>query len=317
MSSSSQTADCAPTSLKHLVGQRQVVRQVEVALDATQQDAASFPHALLVGSAGLGKSAVAQVIACEMAGGFHEVLGQSLKSPSDLNAILLEAQDRDIVFIDEAHEMKKEFQTALYLTLDKRAIFVRSGNGKPIGLPVADFTLLLATTDEFCLLQPLRDRMKLLLRYEFYSIEELIGVLQLRIRAMRWSADDAMMPAIAQRSRGTPRLALRLLQSCHRVCRALGETVLTMAHLNKACELEQIDCLGLGPTEQRYMCILREGSARLNVIASLLGLPTRTVSHVTEAFLIREGLIVKDKSGLRELTPKGREHLSVSRQHSV
>ena len=271
----------------------------------------------LVGPPGLGKSAVAQVIACEMAGGFYETLGQSLKSPSDLNALLLEAKDRDVVFVDEAHEMRKEFQTALYLALDKHMLFVRGARGKPQGIPIADFTLLLATTDEYCLLQPLRDRMKLLLRYEFYSPEELIGVLQHRIRAMRWTADDAMLPAIASRSRGTPRLALRLLQSCHRVCRSVGESMLKLEHLHQACELEQIDSLGLGPTEQRYLQLLHDGSARLNVIASMLGLPTRTVSQVTEAFLIREGLIVKDKFGLRELTAKGREHLSANRQTSV
>ena len=126
-----------------------------------------------------------------------------------------------------------------------------------------------------------------------------------------------MLPAIASRSRGTPRLALRLLQSCHRVCRSVGESMLKLEHLQQACELEQIDSLGLGPTEQRYLHLLHEGSARLNVIASVLGLPTRTVSQVTEAFLIREGLIVKDKFGLRELTAKGREHLSANRQISV
>jgi holliday junction DNA helicase RuvB len=306
-----------PTSLSHLIGQRQVIRQVEVALDAAQIDARRFDHALLVGPPGLGKSAVANVIACEMAGGFHEALGQSLKSPSDLNALLLGARDRDVVFIDECHELRKEFQTALYLALDKRALFVRGSGGKPQGIPIADFTLLIATTDEYCLLQPLRDRMKLLLRYEFYSVEELVGVLKHRIKAWQWIAEESVLPTIAERSRGTPRLALRLLQSCHRVCRALGETDITLAHLSRACELEQIDRLGLGPTEQAYLRILVDGPTRLNVIASMLGLPQRTVSQVTEAFLIRAGLVTKDHQGRRELTAKGREYLSRSSQLPV
>ena len=101
------TQNSSPTSLSHLIGQRQVVRQVEVALDAAQMDGRRFDHALLVGPPGLGKSAVAQVIACEMAGGFFETLGQSLKSPSDLNALLLGAKDRDVIFIDEAHELQE------------------------------------------------------------------------------------------------------------------------------------------------------------------------------------------------------------------
>jgi holliday junction DNA helicase RuvB len=306
-----------PTSLSHLIGQRQVIRQVEVALDAAQMDARRFDHALLVGPPGLGKSAVAQVIACEMAGGYHETLGQSLKCPSDLNALLLGAKDRDVVFIDEAHELRKEYQTALYLALDKRAIFIRGAGGKPQGISIADFTLLIATTDEYCLLQPLRDRMKLLLRYEFYSVEELVGVLKHRIKAWQWTADDAVLPTIAERSRGTPRLALRLLQSCHRVCRALGETDITMAHLSRACELEQIDRLGLGTAEQSYMRLLSEGPTRLNVISSILGLPARTVAQVMEAYLIRSGLVTKDHQGRRELTQKGRQYLSDSSQLAV
>ena len=107
MPSPLETGNTAPTSLAHLIGQRQVIRQVEVALDAAQMDGRRFDHALLVGPPGLGKSAVAQVIACEMAGGFHETLGQSLKAPSDLNALLLGAKDKDVVFIDEAHELRE------------------------------------------------------------------------------------------------------------------------------------------------------------------------------------------------------------------
>ena len=94
-----------PTSLKHLVGQEHVIKQVEIALDAAQQDGRQFDHSLMVGPPGLGKSALCQVIAQEMAVGYHEVLGQSLNSPAELNALLLSAQDRDIVFLDEAHEM--------------------------------------------------------------------------------------------------------------------------------------------------------------------------------------------------------------------
>jgi holliday junction DNA helicase RuvB len=106
------------------------------------------------------------------------------------------------------------------------------------------------------------------------------------------------------------RLALRLLQSCRRVCRAEGCASITPKHLEIACELDQLDSLGLDATEQAYLRILAHGPARLNVIASRLGLPTATVQKVTEATLIRLDLVGKDKSGLRELTARGREHLS-------
>jgi len=118
---------------------------------------------------------------------------------------------------------------------------------------------------------------------------------------------------IAQRSKGTPRLALRLLQASRRVCRAEGEETITVDHLQRACVLEQLDDLGLGPTEQQYLRLLADGPMRLNVIASALGLPTRTVSQVTEPFLIRVGLIAKDDQSRRQLTAAGYEHVSNSR----
>ncbi len=304
--------DMKPSALTDLIGQRSVLAQVAVALEAASADNKKFDHALLSGAPGLGKSQVAHVIAREMGTSLHEVLGQSITCTADLNALLLEAQDKCVLHIDEVHELEKEFQTALYLALDQRKVFLRSRkSGRvPQGIPICDFTLLLSTTDEFCLLQPLRDRMKLLLRFEFYTVEELAQVVAHRARDLGWPVDQEILPQIARRSRGTPRLALRLLQSCRRVCRAEGEEAITLDHLARACGLEQIDTLGLGPVEQQYLSILIEGPARLNVLASMLGLPARTVSQVTEPFLIRAGLIGKDDGGRRELTVQGREHLS-------
>jgi Holliday junction DNA helicase RuvB len=299
-----------PTSVRHLIGQKHVVEQVIVALDSAQQDGRKFDHALLVGPAGSGKTATAQVIAAEMGTDFIEVLGQSLKSVADLNAMLLQATERCVCFIDEAHEMPRSIQTALYLALDQRRILLQGGRKgtSPVCIPTADFSLLLATTDEFHLLQPLRDRMRLILRFQFYEDGDLEQIVRSRTRALGWEVDDAVFPLIAQRSRGTPRLALRLLQAAFRVTRAGGENVITVGHLERACHLEQIDALGLGPTDQQYMRILLEGPTRLNVVASRLGLPARTVAEVTEPFLLRAGLVVKDDQGRRQLTAEGREH---------
>ena len=218
---SSEINDAVPTSLAHLVGQKQVIAQVTTAIDAAFEDGTRFEHSLLVGGPGLGKSQLASVIAQEMATDFHEVLGQSITGIGDLNALLLEAKDKDVVHIDEAHQLDKTLQTALYLAVDKRSIFVNSKRS-PQPIPIADFTLLLSTTDEYCLLQPLRDRMKLTLRFEFYSDEELALLLRHRCKALDWEVDPEVLPLIAQRSRGTPRLALRLLQSCRRVCSEPG-----------------------------------------------------------------------------------------------
>jgi Holliday junction DNA helicase RuvB len=316
---SNEINDVAPTALSHIIGQKSVVAQVAVALEAAFADGKKFDSALLIGPPGVGKSAMARVIADEMAAQLHEVLGQSVASPADLNGLLLIAQNRDVIHIDEAHELDKTYQTSLYLAVDQRRIALQAGRGGrgPQSVPLADFTLLVSTTDEYALLQPLRDRMKLLLRFDFYTPEELTDILRHRSRALRWMADEAVFPLIAQRARGTPRLALRLLQACRRVCRAEGENSITLEHLDRACQLEQIDALGLGPTEQQYLRILAGGDTRLNVIASRLGLPSRTVSQVTEPFLIRAGLVMKDDQGRRQLTAEGREHLSQSRPNGV
>jgi Holliday junction DNA helicase RuvB len=299
--------DVVPSSLSHLIGQRGVIDQVRVALDAAQMDNKKFDHALLVGPPGMGKSALAAVIAQEMATDFHEVLGQSIKNPADLNVLLLAAKDKDIVHIDECHELAKEYQTALYLAVDKRKLIIQGGK-TPMTLPLADFSLLLSTTDEYSLLQPCRDRMKLLLRFQFYEEHDLIEVLRHRSKALRWIVAEVVFPEIAKRAKGTPRLALRLLQSARRCSRAEGDNTITVDHLRRACGLEQIDELGLGPTETKYLEILANGATRLNVLASMLGLPSRTVSEVTEPFLMRVGLIIKDDQGRRTLTQKGMDH---------
>jgi len=306
-----EVGDVAPSSLRHLIGQHSVTAQVSVALEAAWVDQKRFDHSLLVGPSGCGKSATASVIAAEMAGEFHEVLGQSIKSAADLNALLLAAGDKSVIHLDEAHFLSKEHQTSLYLACDQKRLCVGGGRGNSAqSIPLADFTLLLSTTDEFCLLEPLRNRLRLVLRFEHYSDDELTELLRQRVRALKWEVEEHVLPEVAIRSRGTPRLSLRLLQASRRVARAEGETVVRTAHLNRACNLEQIDELGLGPTEWRYIQIVKEGPTRLNVIASTLSLPPRTVSQVTESYLIRAGLLTKDDTGRRQLTAKGHEHAS-------
>jgi len=309
--------DISPSSLKHIIGQKSVVAQVSVGLEAAFADGKKFDHSLLVGPPGIGKTQMASVIAQEIAAEFHEILGQSIKNAGDLNAVLLATKDRDIIHIDECHELKKEFQTSLYRAIEGRKLFIQGRASRVQTIPLADFTLLLSTTDEYQLLQPLRDRCRLLLRFQFYSAEELTALLQQRSRALGWQVDEGAFPLIAERSRGTPRLALRLLQSARRVCRSVGEKAIALDHLERACQLEGIDGLGLGPTEQEYLRILSEGNSRLNVIASRIGLPSRTVSQVTEPFLIRADLVVKDDQGKRQRTQKGREHVANSRQKAV
>ena len=222
--------DARPTSVAHLVGQRQVLEQVMIALDAAHQDGKRFPHASLLGPKGLGKTTVGQVIAAEMAVDYFYYFAQALASKADLNELLLRATDKCIIHIDEAHELKSPVQTALYRALDRQQVEVYL-DGAVSAIVVDNFSLLLSTTDEYRLQGPLRDRMKLRLRFAFYDEHDLMEVLQRRVRGLQWDVDPGLFAPIARRAQGTPRQALRLLEAAHRVARAFGTHAVTLDHL--------------------------------------------------------------------------------------
>jgi holliday junction DNA helicase RuvB len=194
------------------------------------------------------------------------------------------------------------------MALDKQQIMVRGGSSIQ-AIPVADFTLVAATTEPYQILEPLRQRAKLHLELSFLSEKDLILVVERRCRGLSWDIEPLVLPEIARRARGVPRLALRLTASARRVARADGRSLITVADLQKACHLEQLDTLGLGPLEQKYLRLLMDGPRRVNVLASALGVPSKTLSSVTEPFLIRAGLVDKDDASRRVLTPEGHRHL--------
>jgi Holliday junction DNA helicase RuvB len=300
-----------PSSLKHLESesQRAMIDLVRVTLDVCFQDGSKFPHTAMFGGPGLGKSALAQTIASELAVPYKEVTGLSLRSPSDLNSLLLSATDKSIVFVDEADTMSVATMTQAMVALTSGRLSLSSG-GSMQSLPLADFTLLLATTEEYGLLQPLRDRMRLTLRFQYYNEKDLERMVAVRARSLGWDIADECVKDIATRSRGTPRIAFNILQSSRYVCRSEGTDTITPFHLARAAELTGIDSRGLNvATDLAYMRLLQDGDKPLNVIASCMGLPPRTISSVVEPYLIRSGLVEKGKQSRRTLTPQGREHL--------
>ena len=301
-----------PSSLKHLesISQRAMLDLVRVTLDVCFQDGSKFPHTAMFGGPGLGKSCLAQTIASELAVPYKEVTGLSLRSPSDLNSLLLSATDKSIVFIDESDTMSVATMTAVMVALTSGRISLSSGGGGVRSLPLADFTLLLATTEEYGLLQPLRDRMRLTLRFQYYCEEDIESVVSVRARSLGWSIKDECVADIARRSRGTPRIAFNILQAARYVSRSDASDTILPVHLAKACELTGVDPLGLNvATDLAYLNLLLDGDRQLNVLASCLGLPPRTISTVIEPFLLRSGLIEKGKQSRRALTSKGREHV--------
>ncbi len=306
-----------PTSLRHLVGMQKIREQVQVAIDASFADGTKFPSTALISEPGLGKSELVNVIKHEMAVELHTVLGMSIGHASDLNGLLLGAQEKDIIYITEADSLKSEFQVQLYLAIDRGKVVLSGGKSgrSPQSIPIPDVTIILDSNFEFGLLPALRDRMKQTLYVPFYSEDELTEVVRRRVRALGWDVEDEVLPYLASLSKGTPRQSLRLLSASHRVSRSGEEKTVTLAHAKRAVGMEGLDEKGLTVPEQSYLRAVADGASRLGVISSRIAIPSSTVQRVVEPYLIRSGLISKD-DGRRELTAAGRAHLARSRGES-
>jgi Holliday junction DNA helicase RuvB len=307
----------APPTLDHVIGQKQVVRQLRTALDAhfndrsvSAREESALPHILCVGPAGTGKSLLSQIIARELGASLHEELAQNILSPGHLHGLLMLAEPGDVIFVDEVHELPALAQTTLYRCLEERRLFL-GGDRKSIVLP--PFTFVAATTDQWALSKPLVDRFKLILHLTHYSDAEIASLLTQRAKRQGWHIGEAAISGLASRSRGTPRIAIRLLDAVRRTARAEGADAITADHVSKMCEVESYDGLGLDSLERRYLSLLREaqGPVRLNMLATHLGLPRKTVEAVIEGELIRLGLVSKSAEG-RMLTAAGAQHLSTT-----
>jgi Holliday junction DNA helicase RuvB len=260
----------------------------------------------------LGKTEIAKIIAKEMGVELVEVLGQSIRSTAELNAALVQAEG-GCLLIDEAHSLSPDIQISLLKVLQEGMIFLSNwawSGGKSRAMTLKPFCLIAATTDEWALTRPLVDRFRLILRFEFYSVADLATLISRRARSANVQIEQGIAELIAQRSKGTPRIGIRLLESCTRTMLAEAAGTISLAIFERTCLLEQIDGMGLDAVEQNYLRLLKDarGTLRLNVLASSLGLARATVERAIEPFLIRENLIEKDESG-RVLTDRGWKHL--------
>jgi len=309
--------NAAPQTIDHFVGAQQIKDRVRVALEATwnQSNGCVFPHTLALGAGGLGKTEISRIIAKETGVVLVETLGQSLRATADLNAAILQAEG-GCLLIDECHSLSPDIQVSLLKVLQEGLIFLpgRSG-GRVQTISLKPFCLIACTTDEWALARPLVDRFRLILRFEHYSVEDMTTLISRRARSASVVLEDGVAEMIAARSRGTPRIGIRLLDACIRTMQAEATGTVSAATFTRTCELEQLDPLGLDIIEQRYLTLLRESqsSVRLNVLASSLGLPRQTIERSIEPTLIRLGLIEKDDAG-RVLTERGWQHLG-GRQH--
>jgi len=296
--------DVQPTSFSHVIGQENAKAALRIAVDYAFQSKKNLDDLLLTGPPGLGKSALVSVLADELAVPFMEILAQSVSSAAELNSVLLSASD-GILFLDEIHLLSAVNQHALLQVLDKRRIFLNGGKCVQ-SIPVADFSLIGATTDLDGVIQPLQDRFKMVLHLDYYSEDELAEIVRQRCRALGWDHEPELLQEIAKRGRQTPRIALRLLQSAHRVSVAEGADLISVNHLERACEIERISDMGLDNVQQKYVQLLGSGPTRLNVLASMLGVSTKVLTKTVEPFLFRSGIVIKD-GGVRSLTEIGQK----------
>jgi holliday junction DNA helicase RuvB len=300
------------SSLNHVVGQARAVVVLRTALDAYFNDRLktgkelAMPHILICGPGGTGKTLLAEIVSREVCANCHTELAQNIANPGQMQGLLMMLEAGDILFLDEIHELTSAVQVCLYRAIEEGKLFL-AGNRKVVNLP--PFCLIGATTDEFSLSTSCRDRFKILIRTTHYADEEMKLLLHQRAKRLGWAIDDKSVGELAKRSRGVPRLGVRLLDAAKRVASSESSDVIEADHVHRMLEMESIDALGFDLTEQKYLHLLRanQGAVRLNVIATHLGLPRQTV-EMLEGDLIRLGLIDKTEKG-RILTSAGIAHL--------
>jgi Holliday junction DNA helicase RuvB len=311
-------ASLRPHTFDEYVGQSGVVENLRIAIDAAKRRGEPLEHVLFYGPPGLGKTTLGGLIAREMGGGFHPTSGPTLEKPKDLVGILTSLEPGDVLFIDEIHRLGSVVEEYLYPAMEEFRIDIvmdRGAYAKTFRLPLSRFTLVGATTRAGMLSAPLRERFGITHHLDYYSDAELVRIIERSagVLGIELHADGAA--TIASRSRGTPRIANRLLRRVRDFAEVRADGIITRAVADEALRREGVDERGLDRLDRAFLSTIIEqykgGPAGIGAIAATLTEDAETLEDVVEPYLLKIGFVVRTASG-RRATAAAYAHLGIT-----
>ncbi len=306
-----------PKYLKDYIGQQKIKEILSVYIDAAKGRGEPLDHALFYGPPGLGKTTLAGIIANEMGVNLKITSGPAIEKPGEIAAVLNGLQEGDVLFVDEIHRLNRQVEEVLYPAMEDYAIDIMIGKGssaRSIRLELPKFTLIGATTRAGMLTAPLRDRFGMIHRLEFYTVEELTNIIVQSAKVLGVEVDPEGAIELARRSRGTPRLANRILKRVRDFAQVRYDGVITKEVANIALDLMDVDKLGLDHLDRNILNTMigkfGGGPVGLDTLSAAIGEDAGTIEDVYEPYLIKNGLIQRTPRG-RMVTDLAYKHLGI------